>query len=404
MMPKNKDELSVLGFGCMRLPIKEDGTIDEQRAMSQVRYAIDHGVNYVDTAWPYHMGQSEPFLGRALADGYREKVKVATKLPSWIVDNREDMDNFLNAQMEKLQTDHIDYYLVHGLAGELWDKMEALGVIDFLDKAKSDGRIINAGFSFHGPADDFKRIVDAYPWIFCQIQYNFMDEENQAGTEGLKYAASKDLGVIVMEPLLGGNLANRVPPEVEEIWNEASVKRTPAEWALRWVWNHPEVAVVLSGMNEEAQVEENLKTANEAYPNSLTEAEQQLVKRVEQKYRQLTKIGCTGCQYCMPCPSGVNIPECFDIYNNLHMFGNVDGAKFLYAISMSGAFTDTEPGGFASMCIECGQCMEKCPQSLEIPDLLKAVAEELEGPNFEQRLAMAKQAFRKTKPQNNTQA
>ena len=403
-MPKNRDELSLLGFGCMRLPIKEDGTIDEKRAMSQVRYSIDHGVNYVDTAWPYHMGQSEPFLGRALADGYREKVKVATKLPSWIVDNREDMDNFLNAQLEKLQTDHIDYYLVHGLAGELWDKMEALGVIDFLDKAKSDGRIINAGFSFHGPADDFKRIVDAYPWIFCQIQYNFMDEENQAGTGGLKYAASKDLGVIVMEPLLGGNLANRVPPEIEEIWNEASVKRTPAEWALRWVWNHPEVAVVLSGMNEEAQVEENLKTANKAYPNSLTEAELQLVKRVEQKYRQLTKIGCTGCQYCMPCPSGVNIPECFDIYNNLHMFGNVDGAKFLYAIRMSRAFTDTEPGGFASMCIECGQCMEKCPQSLEIPDLLKAVAEELEGPDFEQRLAMAKQAFRKAKPQNNTQA
>ena len=403
-MPKNGDELSVLGFGCMRLPIKEDGTIDEKRATQQVRYAIDHGVNYVDTAWPYHMGQSEPFLGRALADGYREKVKLTTKLPSWIVDSRVDMDKFLNAQLEKLQTDHIDYYLVHGLAGELWDKMEALGVIDFLGKARSDGRIINAGFSFHGSADDFKRIVDAYPWIFCQIQYNFMDEQNQAGTEGLKYAASKDLGVIVMEPLLGGNLANRVPAEVEEIWNEASAKRTPAEWALRWVWNHPEVTVALSGMNEEAQVGENLKIANEAYPNSLTEAELQLVKRVEQKYRQLVKIGCTGCQYCMPCPSGVNIPECFDIYNNLHMFGNEEGAKFAYAIRMSGAFTDTEPGGFASLCIECGQCMEKCPQSLEIPDLLKAVAEELEGPEFEQRLAMAKQAFRKTKPQNNTQA
>ncbi len=397
-IPKTGDELSVLGFGCMRLPIKEDGTIDEKRATQQVRYAIDHGVNYVDTAWPYHMGQSEPFLGRALADGYREKVKLATKLPSWLVNRREDMDSFLNAQLEKLQTDHIDYYLVHGLAGELWDKMEALDVIDFLDKAKSDGRIINAGFSFHGSVDDFKRIVDAYPWIFCQIQYNFMDEQNQAGTEGLKYAASKDLGIIVMEPLLGGNLANRVPPEIEEIWNEATVKRTPAEWALRWVWNHPEVTVVLSGMNEETQVEENLKIADEAYPNSLTEAELQLVKKVEQKYRQLVKIGCTGCQYCMPCPSGVNIPECFDIYNNLHMFGNVDGAKFMYAIRMSGAFTDTEPGGFASLCVECGQCMEKCPQSMKIPDLLKAVAEELEGPDFEQRLGMVKQAFKITKP------
>ena len=394
-IPKNGDELSVLGFGCMRLPIKEDGTIDEKRATSQLRYAIDHGVNYIDTGWMYHMGQSEPFLGRALADGYREKVKVATKLPSWIVESREDMDNLLNAQLEKLQTDHIDYYLLHGLVGETWDKLEAFGVIDFLDKAKSDGRIINAGFSFHGPVDDFKRIVDAYPWIFCQIQYNFMDEENQAGTEGLKYAASRDLGIVVMEPLRGGNLANRVPPKVKEIWNEASVKRTPAEWALRWVWNHPEVTVVLSGMNEEAQIEENLKTADEAYPNYLTEAELQLVKKVEQKYRQLMKIGCTGCRYCMPCPSGVNIPECFDIDNNLHMFNNADEAKFMYVMRMGGIITNTEPGGLASQCIECGQCMEKCPQNLEIPDLLKAVAEELEGPDFEQRLAMIKQAFMK---------
>ncbi len=394
-VPKNGDELSILGFGCMRLPVKENGTIDEERATRQVRYAIDHGVNYVDTAWPYHMGESEPFLGRALADGYREKVKIATKLPSWLVESREDMDKFLNSQLERLRTDHIDYYLIHGLSGEIWDKMEAFGVMDFLEKAKIDGRIINAGFSFHGSGEDFKRIVDAYPWIFCQIQYNFMDEMDQAGTEGLKYAAAEDLGVIVMEPLLGGNLANSVPPEVEEIWNEASIKRTPAEWALRWVWNHPEVTVVLSGMNEEAQVEENLKIAGEAYPNSLTEAEVQLVSRVEQKYRQLMKIGCTGCQYCLPCPSGVNIPECFSIYNNLHMFGNKDNAKFTYAIRMSGVFTNTEPGGFASQCIECGQCMEICPQSLKIPDLLKAVAEELEGPDLEQRMAMAKQLFKK---------
>ncbi|MGA9189759.1 MAG: aldo/keto reductase [Methanosarcina sp.] len=337
---KNGDELSILGFGCMRLPVKEDGTIDEERATQQVRYAIDHGVNYIDTAWPYHMGESEPFLGRALAVGYREKVKLATKLPSWLVESREDMDKFLNAQLERLNTDHIDYYLIHGLAGEVWDKLEPLGVTDFLDKAKADGRITNAGFSFHGPIEDFKRIVDAYPWTFCQIQYNFMDEKHQAGTEGLEYAASKGLGIIVMEPLLGGNLASPVPPEVEEIWDEAEVKRTPAEWAFRWVWNHPEVTVVLSGMNEESQVEENLKIADEAYPDSLTEAEVQLVSRVEQKYRQLMKIGCTGCQYCMHCPSGVNIPECFSIYNNLHMFGNVDGAKFTYAIRMSGVFTN----------------------------------------------------------------
>ncbi len=394
-MPENGDELSILGFGCMRLPIKEDGKIDEERATQQVRYAIDHGVNYIDTAWPYHMGESEPFLGKALSDGYRKKVRLATKLPSWLVESREDMDRYLNAQLERLKTDHIDYYLVHGLAGEVWDKLEPLGVTDFLDKAKADGRIVNAGFSFHGSIEDFKRIVDSYPWTFCQIQYNFMDENHQAGTEGLEYAASKGLGIIVMEPLLGGNLAGPVPTEVQEIWSEAEVKRTPAEWALRWVWNHPEVTVVLSGMNEESQIEENLKTSEEAYPGSLTDAELQLVSRVEQKYRQLMKISCTGCKYCMPCPSGVSIPDCFEIYNNLHMFGNVEGAKFTYAVSMSGVFTNTEPGGFASQCIECGQCMDKCPQNLKIPDLLKSVVEELEGPDLEKRIAMAKQLFKK---------
>ncbi|WP_440948413.1 aldo/keto reductase [Methanosarcina sp. T3] len=394
-MPKNGDELSILGFGCMRLPVTDSGAIDEKRAMSLVRYAIDHGVNYVDTAWPYHMGESEPFLGRTLADGYREKVKLATKLPSWLVESREDMDKFLNAQLEKLKTDHIDYYLVHGLAGKIWDKLEALGVVDFLNKAKADGRIVNAGFSFHGSIEDFKRIVDAYPWIFCQIQYNFMDEQHQAGTEGLKYAASKGLGIIVMEPLLGGNLAGPVPDEVKEIWDESPVERTPPEWALRWVWNHPEVTVALSGMNEESQVEENLKIAGEAYPNSLSETELQLVSRVEKKYRELMKVGCTGCEYCMPCPSGVDIPECFSIYNDLHMFRNVEGARFKYAVNMSGVFTNTEPGGFASQCIECGQCMEKCPQGLKIPELLKDVAEELEGPDLEQRIAMAKKLFKK---------
>jgi uncharacterized protein len=393
-VPKNGAELSILGFGCMRLPVKEDGTIDEKRAMSQVRYAIDHGINYVDTGWIYHMGDSEPFLGRALADGYRGKIKLATKLPSWLVESRKDMDYFLNAQLERLKTDHIDYYLIHGIAGEMWDKLEALEVIDFLDRAKSDGRIINAGFSFHGLIEDFKRIVDAYPWIFCQIQYNFMDENNQAGTEGLKYAASKDLGVVVMEPLLGGNLASSVPHEVQEIWNEAAVKRTPAEWALRWIWNHPEVTVVLSGMNQESHIEENLILADKTYPNSLTKAEIQLVSRVEQKYRQFRKISCTSCRYCVPCPSKVNISECFETYNNLYMLGNVDTAKFTYAVRMSGMLSDAEPG-FASQCIKCGECMEKCPQNLKIPDLLEAVVEELEGPELQQRVAMIKQQMHK---------
>ncbi|AKB27072.1 Aldo/keto reductase [Methanosarcina siciliae T4/M] len=393
-MPKNGDELSILGFGCMRLPVKEDGSIDEERATRQVRYAIDQGVNYVDTAWPYHMEESEPFLGRALADGYREKVKLATKLPSWLIERREDMDKFLNAQLEKLKTDHIDYYLIHALVGDLWDNLEKLGVADFLDKAKADGRIRNAGFSFHGSGEDFNRVVDAYDWDFCQIQYNFLDEKNQAGTPGLKYAASKGLGVIIMEPLRGGNLTKTMPQAVKDIWEEAPIKRSPAEWALRWVWNHPEVTVVLSGMNEEAHVEENLKVAGEAYPNSLTETELQLVKKVERKYRELMKVGCTGCRYCMPCPAGVNIPLCFELYNNLYLSGNADETKFLYAAQLSGAISVGETG-FASQCVQCGQCLEKCPQHIEIPKMLESVVEELEGSDLEERVAMARQLFKK---------
>jgi len=394
-IPKNGDELSILGFGCMRLAVKVDGSIDEERATKQVRYAIDHGVNYVDTAWPYHMGLSEPFVGRALTDGYREKVKLATKLPSWLIEKREDMDTFLNAQLEKLRTDHIDYYLIHALVGALWDNVEKLGVADFLTKAKADGRIRNAGFSFHGAGEDFSRIVDAYDWDFCQIQYNFLDEKNQAGTAGLEYAASRKLGVIIMEPLRGGNLTKTVPPAVREIWDEATVKRTPAEWALRWIWNHPEVTVVLSGMNDEAHIRENLKVAGMAYPDSLTEAELQLVKRVESKYRELMKVACTGCRYCMPCPSGVNIPLCFEEYNNLYLAGDPNGEKFMYAARLGGAVALGDPE-FASLCVQCGQCVEKCPQHIDIPTVLESVVEELEGPDLEQRVAMAKQLFKQT--------
>lgn len=392
-MPENGDQLSILGFGCMRFPLK-GGKIDEERATKQLRYAIDNGVNYVDTAWPYHLGESEPFVGRALTGGYREKVKLATKLPSWTVKTGEDMDRILNAQLERLRTDHINYYLIHGLVGTLWDKMEKLNVLDFLDRAREDGRIINAGFSFHGSVEDFKRIVDAYPWVFCQIQYNFLDEKNQAGTEGLKYAASKGLGVIAMEPLRGGKLADPISSAAQDIWNEATVKRTPAEWALRWVWNHPEVTVVLSGMNEESHIEENLRVADEAYPDSLTDDELQLVKKVEQKYRELMKTGCTGCRYCTPCPSGVDIPSCFEIYDNFYLSGNEKEAKLMYAAKPGGIIRGDVPG-YASQCVKCGQCAEKCPQHLDIPFLLEAVAQEFEGKDLRGWRVMAKKAFRK---------
>ncbi len=392
-VPKTGDELSILGFGCMRLAMK-DGKIDEERAGAQVRHAIDHGVNYLDTAWPYHAGASEPFVGRALAGGYREKVRIATKLPSWLITSRADMDKYLDAQLDRLATDHIDYYLLHGLNGPLWDRLEQFGAMEFLDRAMADGRIRNAGFSFHGRLPDFKRIVDGRPWEFCQIQYNFLDTQNQAGTEGLQYAAERDLAVIIMEPLRGGLLSRPTPPEpVAALWEEAKHPRTPAEWALRWVWNHPEVTLVLSGMNEEAHVEENLAVAAQARPDSLSARELELVDRVAQKYRELLKVGCTGCGYCAPCPSGVDIPTCFEVYNNLHMFKDAQSALFSYAARLGAVLYD-EPG-LASQCVQCGECLEKCPQGLAIPDLLEDVAAELEGEKFEEARAMAKQFLKR---------
>jgi hypothetical protein len=390
-VPKTGDRLSILGFGCMRLAQK-NGYIDEERATRQLHYAIDNGVNYVDTAWPYHAGESEPFVGRALAGGYRERVKLATKLPAWLVHTRTDMDRFLDAQLKKLATSKIDYYLVHSLNGTTWDQVQALGVADFLDRAQADGRIVNAGFSFHGLREDFKRIVDAYPWRFCQIQYNYLDEETQAGTEGLRYAAAKRLAVIVMEPLRGGALAAvPQPPAIEELWRQAKTHRTPAEWALRWVWNHPEVTFTLSGMNSEAQVEENLRLASEARPNSLRADEVDLVASVGRKYREVMKVGCTGCAYCQPCPSGVNIPECFSVLNALHTFGQTQIAPFMYVVRMGGLLTG-QPG-YASQCSHCRDCVEKCPQELDIPNLLEQVVTEFEGAGLKEREAMARSLF-----------
>jgi hypothetical protein len=329
-------------------------------------------------------------VGRTLAGGYRERVKLATKLPAWLVQSRADMDRFLDAQLQKLATSRIDYYLVHSLTGDNWERVAALGVAEFLDRAKADGRIVNAGFSYHGSREDFKRVVDAYPWEFCQIQYNYLDQERQAGAEGLRYAASKGLGVIVMEPLRGGMLAASPPPAIDAIWQEAEQRRTPAEWALRWIWNQPEVTVVLSGMNGEAQVEENLRIAADARPGSLTAAEADLIGRVSRKYREIMKVGCTGCGYCQPCPSGVDIPGCFDVFNAWHMFGD-QGARFVYVLRGSGVLSGQPT--YASLCSHCGDCVQKCPQGLEIPDLLEEVAREFETGGVGEREAMVRRLF-----------
>ena len=375
-VPKNGDQLSALGFGAMRLPTRL-GRIDEERAKKQVRSAIDAGVNYIDTAVPYHGGESERFVGRCLQDGYREKVKIATKLPPHAVNTREDMDRILGIQLKKLKTDHIDYYLLHGIEGSQWKRLYDLGVLDFLDKAKASGKIRNAGFSFHGDRKAFKEIIDAYDWTFCQIQYNYLDETNQAGTEGLQYAASKNIAVMVMEPLRGGMLAGKLPAAVQQIFDRAPVKRSPAEWALRWVWNHPEVTVVLSGMNDENHIAENIRVCQTAFPNAMSEAERTTIGDVVGAYRGLVKVGCTGCAYCMPCPFGVNIPMCFSLYNDYHIGANTLLTRGMYGGMLMGGIMPSRAD--ASLCRQCGKCAKACPQHIAIPDELKNVNRTLGG-------------------------
>jgi predicted aldo/keto reductase-like oxidoreductase len=289
------------------------------------------------------------------------------------------MDKILQFQLNKLHTDYIDYYLIHSLTKGGWEKMKENGVLEFLDRAKNDGRIRNTGFSFHDNVELFKEIIDSYDWDICLIQYNYLDEHNQAGTEGLRYAVEKGIAVMVMEPLRGGNLARNATPEISDIWDEADVKRTPAEWALRWIWNHPEVTVVLSGMNDISQVDENILTASEAYPNSLNQKELDTVARVAEKYRDLMTIPCTGCNYCVPCPAGVDIPGCFELYNSREVFrgaGN-DDTQYRYLLYQMGILGNRSS---ASLCINCGKCKEQCPQHIDIPVKMKEVETQFESP------------------------
>lgn len=377
IVPKNGDRLSALGFGAMRLPTR-GGRIDEERAMRQIRSAIDNGVNYIDTAFMYHRGESERFLGRALQGGYREKVNLATKLPC-SVETRGDMDTILDLQLKKLQTDHIDYYLLHELVASSWRRLNDLGVLEFLDTAKASGKIKNAGFSFHGDRKTFKEIIDAYDWVFCQIQYNFLDDMVQAGTEGLLYAASKNIAVMVMEPLRGGLLTGDLPLEVEEIYRYARPPRSAAEWALRWVWNHPEVTVVLSGMNDENHIAENLKTCEDALPDSMSPDELAVIDKVAGVFRKLKRIDCTGCAYCLPCPFGVDIPHCFSLFNDYHQGGF---RHRLIARGKYGLWLVAGRGGTpadASLCHHCLRCEEECPQEIPITTELEKVHRTLGG-------------------------
>ena len=379
-------EVSALGFGCMRLPCVggDQSAIREDEAVRMVRYAIDEGVNYVDTAYGYHGGNSEKFVGRALADGYRDRVKLATKLPVWLCKSYDDFDRLLGEQLERLATDHVDCYLLHSLDKKSWLKVRDMGVLDFLARQLELGRIRYAGFSFHDAYEVFTNIVDAFDWDFCQIMLNYVDVEYQAGLAGLKYAAERGLAVVVMEPLRGGKLAANLPDEVVAalgmrgvdddgrcacggVGGEGGAGRdgwSPAEWALRWVWNLPEVSVALSGMSSMEQVVDNIRIASDAAPGALTERQLAMLARAREAYMARIKIGCTECGYCQPCPQGVLIPDVFGLYNEAEIFNAWEGSRWMYG-GIVKASRD------ASKCAECGQCEAACPQQLKVIELLK---------------------------------
>ena len=372
---KSGNKLSVLGFGCMRLPRGLNMKPDFEKSEKLILSAIEKGVNYFDTAYLY--AGSEEALGRVLSkNGVRDKVYVATKLPYQKCRAYEDFDRLFNMQLSHLQTDYVDYYLIHNLSDKAqWDSLREMGVERWIEAKKQSGQIRRIGFSFHGAQNGFLELLDAYEWDFCQIQYNYMNENYQAGRTGLLAAAKKSLPVIVMEPLLGGKLATGLPKKAEAFFREANAGRSPAEWALRWLWNQPEVTVVLSGMNAQEQLDGNLKAAESAEAGMTTPREAEAIGAVRKVFDEAYKIPCTGCNYCMPCPHGVNIPGCFASYNASYVTGYISGLT-LYLTSTG--VNHPEKNYSARRCVACGQCEKRCPQHIEIIKGLKSVSKRME--------------------------
>ena len=369
---KTDISLSALGFGTMRLPTIDGvfNQVDIPKAKELVRKAIDSGVNYVDTAYPYHgNGFSESAVKEILADGYRDKVYLGDKLSVWFCESYEDCEAFFEGQLERCGTDHFDLYVLHSLAGDLWEKAKKLDVFRLFEQKKKEGKIKYLGFSFHDSYELFQEIADYYPWDFCILQYNFMDTDHQAGERGLRYAAQKGMGVLIMEPLKGGQLANETPKEVAAVWAKSKHRFSSAGRGISFVLNRPEVTTVLSGMNEMAQVEENIALANQCTSGFLDAEEEALYPQARAAYESLIQIPCTRCRYCMPCPAGVDIPNNFDYYNMGHMYQSIEHAKNFYNRPYFDPMRSTN-------CVNCGQCIDKCPQNLPIPDLLKKISEE----------------------------
>ena len=387
LIKKTGDEISVLGFGAMRLPLK-NGKIDRTKARKLIYHAIDSGVNFIDTAYLY--GDSESFLGEIITPEIRSKIKICTKLPSINVRKYDDMEKFLSEQLKRLQTDYIDYYLIHAVDLKTINRLIRRDLLKFIQKAKDEGKIRHIGFSYHGPKEEFEIIVDGYDWDVVMVQYNYFDENVQASMEGIEYAASKGLGIFVMEPLKGGILAGKMPSKVEEIFKNADSNKSNADWALQWVLNNRNITSVLSGMNSLEQLDNNIKIADQTTPLSMTFEEMETVELAKRVMRDSLKINCSTCGYCMPCPQGVNIPECLKIYNEKYLFNHkgIMNQSFMDYFQYVGGIMGNR--GNAGLCNGCGKCLRKCPQKLNISEELKKVKKEFEMPGMKYILAFVK--------------
>ena len=375
-LDKYGNELSVLGFGCLRFPQK-NGKIDMEATRGQVALAVEQGVNYFDTAYVY--GGSEAALGEILeAEGIRDRVKIATKLPHYLIKSRSGLEKMFREELKRLRTDHVEYYLMHMLCDlDTWERLKNLGIEEWIARKKESGEIGQIGFSYHGNTEMFCKLVDAYDWDFVQIQYNYLDEHSQAGRRGLHHAAGKGIPVIIMEPLRGGRLVNQLPAEARTVFDGSGKGWTPAQWALRWLWDQKEVTVVLSGMNSREMVVENIRTASEAEVGSFGSGEQAVIARVVEAINAKVKVGCTGCGYCQPCPKNVDIPGAFAAYNRYHT-ENPAGAKKDYLKCTLFRKNHTHAGN----CIGCGKCEKHCPQGIEIRKELESVKGDLEDGKF----------------------
>ncbi|MBR2576719.1 MAG: aldo/keto reductase [Firmicutes bacterium] len=385
---KYGEKISQLGYGCMRFTRKGAG-IDYEKAEKEVMMAVEQGVNYYDTAYVY--GGSEECLGRILAENHcRDKVKVATKLPQYILRSEKGIEKTFREELSRLRTDYIDYYLMHMFTDPLeWEKLQELDIEEWIRRKKEEGSIRQIGFSYHGNSDSFLKILELYDWDFCQIQYNYLDEHTQAGRVGLKAAAAKGIPVIIMEPLRGGKLVN-LPEKAKKALRDSSTGYTPAELALRWLWDQPEVTCVLSGMNSTEMVEENIRIASDADAGSLTEKDFEVIEAIKAAVKEKEKVGCTGCRYCMPCPAGVDIPAVFHYYNLCYLDKKMTG-RFEFARNVG---MQKEPG-YATRCVGCGKCEQHCPQQIPIIEMLKTADRDLRPPLFRVGIPIARKVMKR---------